>query len=138
MYLSSDSWLNATSKGYSRIILTTFPATLAVVLVILLLIFSDYYFHLTDESKRFLVLFGIILIFDVFTQYTAVSGQVISRLGLYFVIFEMIAVPYSIRKFFVHYSARVVDVIIVSFYLFLFYHLTIIGTGEIYPYQWIL
>lgn len=137
MYLEDGNWLESTSKGLSRIFLTTGPSIVAILLVTIILL-ANSYFKLEEKTKQILIFFGIILLLDIITQFTAISGQVIARLGLYFVVFEMIAIPFVIQKFLSKYSAWLIYVIVIFYYLYLFYHLTIVGTGQIYPYQWIL
>lgn len=137
MYLEADNWLGSTSKSISRIFLTTGPAISALLLVLVIFI-AKTYFKLDQKKLEILGFLGIILLFDVFTQFTAISGQIVSRLGLYFTIFEIVAVPFCIQTFFSKYVSIFVYSVLIFYYLYIFYHLTILGTGQIYPYHWIL
>ncbi|WP_069825208.1 EpsG family protein [Pediococcus pentosaceus] len=132
-YIEGTNWLNQTSLSWSRVLMLT---TMPIITFVLLLV--DINKITNQEEKKYLIFFLLVLVIDLITQFSAVSGKLLSRLGLYFVIFEAVTTPLTLRYLLQKNSKFVGYIVILIYMMFVFYSVTKSGSGEIYPYQWIL
>lgn len=132
-YTDSSNWLVQTSYGWGRILLLSIGALLVAVL------FGFYLYLSTNKIfKKYVVFLLLVLIIDIATQFSASSGKLFTRLGLYFGIFEAISLPLGMNVLFNKRIKIVGYLIVLGYVIFVFFTVTKSGSGEIYPYQWIL
>lgn len=135
-YLNGDNYLVTATTSPSRFLLTIVPIGFALVIMLA----TDRQQLQTKIQITDAVFFTVafIALMDIATQISGLQTGVFQRMGLYFYFFEVLILPFSgmvISKR----NHQITAFIVIGIYaLYMFYHITKLGEGEIYPYYWIL
>lgn len=132
-YIDGSNSLVQMSSGWRRILLLSIGAIMIALLMLLYLYLSK-----NKEFKKYIIFLLIVLIIDIATELSALSGKLLTRLGLYFVIFEAISLPLGMNVLFNKRTQVIGYLIVMVYMMFVFFTVTKSGSAEIYPYQWIL
>jgi hypothetical protein len=132
-YITGSNWLVQSSYGLSRIVLLTAGGVISIFLLVFFILKTK-----DVVQKKYAIFFLCVLLIDLVTQFSAFYGKLLTRLGLYFVLFETITIPMLLKNIFKGSLRFIMYVILIIYMVLIFYTVTKSGSGEIYPYEWIL